>query len=71
MEQIAQRSGGTAHTPSTLDALLQSVTQAASFQPQVVEESAETELWHAWMFLAVILLLLAAEWTLRKRYGLA
>ena len=71
MEQIAQRSGGTAHTPSTLDVLLQSARQAASFQPQVVEESTETELWRTWLFLAAILLLLAAEWTLRKRYGLA
>ena len=71
MAQIAQRSGGTAHTPSTVDALLQSVQSAASFQPETIEESTEAELWHAWIFLAVILLLLAAEWALRKRYGLA
>jgi hypothetical protein len=71
MQQIAQRSGGTAHTPSTIDALLQSVQNAASFQPEVIEESTEAELWHAWIFLALILALLAAEWALRKRYGLA
>ena len=71
MRQIAERSGGTAHTPPTIDALLQDVQQAATFRPTVTEETTEAELWHASLFLAAILGLLAAEWALRKRLGLA
>jgi hypothetical protein len=36
----------------------------------MVTETTEAELWRTSIFLAVILALLAAEWTLRKRFGL-
>ena len=71
MRQIAQRSGGTAHTASSVDALMERLNASGAFEPTVLEETREAELWHASLFLAVILLCLGAEWTLRKRMGLA
>jgi len=70
MRQIAARSGGTAYTPHTLRRLPSDLEQQSSYSSIVVQQSSETELWRTSVFLIVILLLLAGEWTLRKYLGL-
>ena len=71
MRQIAERSGGSAHTPTTLDDLPNDLQAAGAFETNILEETREASLSHLLPFLLVILLCLGAEWTLRKRLGLA
>jgi hypothetical protein len=70
MRQIAQRSGGTSFSPDSAGALGERLAASGAFESVVSTETAEVELWHLWGFLALVLALLAAEWALRKRYGL-
>jgi hypothetical protein len=70
MRQIATRSGGTAYTAAQADALPRDLAASSSFASTTITDTSEAELWRTTVFLAVILLLLAAEWTLRKRFGL-
>lgn len=71
MRQIATRSGGTAYTTKTAGNLPQMLDRSSTFSSRVVERTSEAELWRTSIFLLIILLLLAVEWTLRKRLGLA
>jgi hypothetical protein len=71
MRQIAERSGGRAYRPSTLSSFTSDLAGSSSFTAEVVINPTETELWRQWPFLAVLLVLLATEWTLRKRLGLS
>jgi hypothetical protein len=71
MRQIASRSGGAAHTAATAEQLPDFLARSASFSPETIRESSEAELWRTSLFLGVLLLLLASEWTLRKYLGLA
>jgi hypothetical protein len=70
MRQIAARSGGTAYSTANASSLPSDLAASSSFSSTVVTETTEAELWRTSIFLAVILALLAAEWTLRKRFGL-
>jgi len=70
MQQIATRSGGTAYSATEAPTLPADLAASSSFSSTVVTETTEAELWRTSLFLAVILTLLAAEWTLRKRFGL-
>ena len=70
MRQIATRSGGTAYTAADADRLPSDLEASSSFQSTVSTEATEAELWRSSIFLAIILVLLAAEWALRKRFGL-
>jgi hypothetical protein len=70
MRQIATRSGGTAYSADEASALPSDLAASSTFTPKVVTSSTEAELWRTSLFLAAILVLLAAEWTLRKRFGL-
>lgn len=70
MRQIASRSGGRAYATDDGSALSADLNASTDFTSTTVTESTETELWHTSIFLVVILLLLAVEWTLRKRFGL-
>ncbi|MEF8815197.1 MAG: hypothetical protein V5A58_00245 [Salinibacter sp.] len=71
MRQLANRSGGTAYTPETVDRLSGALSGQDSFSSEVVRQSSEAELWRTSLFLIAILVLLAGEWTLRKYLGLA
>lgn len=71
MRQIAERSGGSFHTATSADALSQQIASVASFEPLVTTTSQETKLWQRYAFLLAALLLLGAEWVLRKRSGMA
>ncbi len=70
MRQLASRSGGTAHTPETIDQLPTELAGQSSLSADVVQQSSEAELWRTSLFLIAILALLASEWTLRKFFGL-
>jgi hypothetical protein len=70
MRQIAARSGGRAYTADDASALPSDLSASSTFTPNVVTSVTEAELWRTSLFLAAILVLLAAEWTLRKRFGL-
>jgi hypothetical protein len=71
MRQIAARAGGRAYDPATLSSLASDLAASSSFAAETVTNPTETELWRQWPFLALVLLLLATEWTLRKRLGLS
>jgi hypothetical protein len=70
MRQIAARSGGRAYAADGAAALSKDIAASTSFSSTTVTDATEAELWRTSIFLAVILGLLAAEWTLRKRFGL-
>jgi len=70
MRQLANRAGGTAYTPQTVDQLPADLSDQNSFSSEVVRQSSEAELWRTSVFLIAILALLATEWTLRKFLGL-
>jgi hypothetical protein len=70
MRRIAARTGGTAYTAADAARLPADLRGSSSFTSTVSTQSTEAELWRTSLFLALILALLAAEWTLRKRFGL-
>jgi hypothetical protein len=70
MRQVATRSGGTAYSAADADRLPADLAASSSFQSSRSTASTEAELWRSSAFLAVILVLLATEWALRKRFGL-
>jgi hypothetical protein len=70
MRQVAARSGGRAYGADDAASLPADLAASGSFAATSVTRTTEAELWRTSVFLAVILGLLAAEWTLRKRFGL-
>lgn len=71
MQRIATRSGGRAYNAANASSLPVDLAQDSTFVPTVSTNTTETELWRTSLFLALILGLLATEWTLRKRFGLS
>jgi len=70
MRQIADRSGGFSLSADRIAELPGQLAASGSYETEVVTETREAELWHTSLFLGAVLLLLGAEWTLRKRFGL-
>ena len=70
MRQIAARSGGRAYSEDEIATLTDDLSASSTFSATTVTNTTEAELWRTSLLLAVILVLLAAEWTLRKRFGL-
>jgi len=70
MRQIAARSGGNTYTADNASSLPSDLAASPDFSSTVVTNTTEAELWRTSLFLIVILILLASEWTLRKRFGL-
>ena len=70
MRQLAERSGGQAFTADAIDGVPAAVQEASGFRTSTFEAEREFELWRLWGFLVAILVCLAGEWTLRKRFGL-
>jgi len=71
MRQIANRSGGEHLTPQNIAALGTVLRSDSAFVPLITVETQDRALWQWPLLLALILALLAAEWVLRKRTGLA
>ncbi len=68
MREVARRSGGAAIPVEEIPALAARLD--GRLAPRVVETERETELWRLAPLLALLVLLLAAEWVLRKRSGM-
>ncbi len=70
MQGLAQRTSGRAFSVARLDSLPGLLARLPTFTPTIVAREAEQPLHDAWPFLALVVLLLTAEWVLRKRSGL-
>ena len=70
MRQIAQRSGGDFFAPGDVGAIPVRLAASERFTPVVFEEERSVELWRRYAFLIAVIVLLAAEWFLRKRNGM-
>ncbi len=70
MYQIAQRSGGVVLEKDTPAALTRHLAETETFMPVIFEERVESELWRRYLFFIIILVLLTAEWFIRKRSGM-
>jgi hypothetical protein len=70
MQKLARATGGVSldHRTMTRDALSK-LTASISTEPLRLSQEQVREVWDTWMALALVLLLLTAEWTLRKLWG--
>jgi hypothetical protein len=67
---LAARTGGAFLLPEELGKLDSILAAQPSFAPQTVQQSHELELWNWQWLLALIVLLFALEWILRRRSGM-
>ena len=68
---LAEATGGAVVPVDSLDALRRRFETSPAFAPALVAGEAETTLFDRWPFFVVLLVLLTAEWALRKRAGMA
>ena len=71
LRQIAYRSGGSFVPADRIGDLMDELSGSDTFTPQVIEQESDVKLWHMSSLLIVVILLLGAEWILRKRSGMA
>ena len=70
LRQVAARTGGEFFTPPELGGLAHHLSQQVSFVPRDVHLTREFELWNWRYMLALVVLLFAVEWFVRKRSGM-
>lgn len=70
LRQVAARSGGAFVPLDSLPAFVRGLRAEGRLEPRVTEHRAETPLLHLPWLLGLAVLLLAAEWVLRKRSGM-
>lgn len=70
LRQLAERSGGKFYQAGELGGLAQMILAHPQFQSSTRRETRTLELWNAPWVLGLLVLLLAAEWALRKRSGM-
>ncbi|NUN68599.1 MAG: VWA domain-containing protein [Bacteroidetes bacterium] len=70
LQQMASASGGLYADASSFDALMEQLRSRPELQVRERAQQKEYELWTQPWFLAVVILLLSAEWLLRKRSGM-
>jgi hypothetical protein len=70
MEKLARATGGISldHRTMTREALTK-LASSLSTEPLTVSQERVREVWDSWAALALVLVLLTAEWTLRKLWG--
>ena len=66
LRRIAHRSGGAFYTPDTFGAILEDV----DLQKKQVSHVRKIWLWDWWGLFAGMIVLLCAEWTIRRRWGM-
>lgn len=71
LRALADATGGALLRPSDLDSLRRRLETSPAFAPSIVAGETEASLFDRWPFFAVLLVLLTAEWALRKRAGMA
>jgi len=70
LEQLAFRTGGMYADIGNVAALIDSIQARVEFTPREIVHTSEVELWN-WQYLtALLVLLLAVEWFVRKRSGM-
>lgn len=70
LRQLAYRTEGEYFTPETIDGLSTALVARASFAPRELARNKDIELWNWEYLLALVVLLLGAEWFIRKRSGM-
>jgi hypothetical protein len=70
LQQIAAQTGGRYYDSGDIRSLDQDVAAMPNFKPRDVSTSAEVEIWNSRWMLALVLVVFAFEWFLRKRYGM-
>ena len=68
LRNVSQLTGGEFHSPEDLPQFLESL--ARSDLTQKVSQPVYENLWDRWPTLLIFVLLVATEWTLRKRWGM-
>jgi hypothetical protein len=66
LEEIAAKSGGAVYTPETVGGLIDRLAEQSATRSYTVE----TKLWQSWAALVLFVLMMAAEWGVRKWAGL-
>ncbi|MCH9008630.1 hypothetical protein IIA29_11595, partial [candidate division KSB1 bacterium] len=66
LKRIAAESGGAFYTPNDL----LNLENELHFQPKYLTSTNEWEIWNRWPVLLTCILLLSAEWFIRKRKGM-
>ncbi len=70
LRQLAGRTGGKFYTPETFANLVDELRNTPTFVPKEIHSAQEFELWHWKYMLALVVLLFAVEWFVRKRAGM-
>ncbi len=70
LRQLAARTGGEFFTPATFDGLKNILASQPTFVSRDVQQAREFELWNWKYMLALVVLLFAVEWFVRKRSGM-
>jgi hypothetical protein len=70
LQQLAHRTGGKYFDPTDIESMPDEIAALPSFQPREVVQRSEVELWNREAMLALVLLIFALEWFLRKRNGM-
>jgi hypothetical protein len=70
LRQLAARSGGKYFSPLEISDLPEAIRSQQSFAPREIQRAQSFELWNWKYMLALVVLLLAIEWFVRKRSGM-
>ncbi len=70
LRQLAARTGGEFYTPSGFPDIFSRLKNLPSFVPRDIHLTREFELWNWKYMLALVVLLFAVEWFIRKRSGM-
>jgi hypothetical protein len=70
LQRLAQTTGGVFLSPARFDSISEILTSRSSLAPHTVQRSTRVELWNWQITLLLVVLLLAAEWILRRKSGM-
>jgi hypothetical protein len=70
LQQLAAQTGGRYYDSDNFNSLAQDVTLLPNFKPREVNTSAKIEIWNSRWMLALVTIIFALEWFLRKRIGM-